>query len=239
MTQQVADAVRQKIRDENLQPGDRLGREQDLAREFGVSRPTMREALRLLSSGGMLRSTKGPGGGTFVQRSLVDTLAHSLADRISDMLDVNAVSLEELMTARVAVEVPIARLAAQRADDETIAELRRLTLALDHDPHDPDATMRSDAGFHRTIASASGNPMLQATIGWAFEVLQPRLYEAVPPKLLQDVLATQHRAIVDAIAAHDPDAAETAMRAHLDHLRALVLREAPAAQPAADEVGAA
>lgn len=222
MTEQVAKGLRGRIQDERMQPGDRLGREEDLARDFGVSRPTMREAIRLLSNGGMLRAAKGPGGGIFVQRTPEDTLTHSLADGIATMLDVQAVSLEELVTARVAVEIPIVRLAAERIDQEAVDELDRIVDDIERAMLDGPTQLAADARFHRAIARASGNPMLQATIGWAFEVLQPRLYRAVPPSMVEDVLVHQHRAIVEALSRHDPAAAEAAMRAHLEHLRVLV-----------------
>ena len=66
ISEQVADAIRVYIQEQGLGPGDRLGREEDLARQFGVSRPTLREALRLLSSSHLVRASKGPGGGIFV-----------------------------------------------------------------------------------------------------------------------------------------------------------------------------
>ena len=66
ISEQVADAIRVYMHEHGLKPGDRLGREEDLARQFGVSRPTLREALRLLSSSHLVRASKGPGGGIFV-----------------------------------------------------------------------------------------------------------------------------------------------------------------------------
>jgi GntR family transcriptional repressor for pyruvate dehydrogenase complex len=65
-SEQVAVQIQHYVQDEGLGPGDFLGREEDLAAEFGVSRPTLREALKLLSSGNLIRATKGPGGGIFV-----------------------------------------------------------------------------------------------------------------------------------------------------------------------------
>ena len=63
---QIALEIRRSVARRGLQPGDRLGTEQTLAREFGVSRPTLREALRLLSSSHLIRASRGPGGGIFV-----------------------------------------------------------------------------------------------------------------------------------------------------------------------------
>ncbi|MEA2455227.1 MAG: hypothetical protein QOI45_1489, partial [Thermoleophilaceae bacterium] len=65
-SEQVAVQIQHYIQDEGLEPGAFLGREEDLAAEFGVSRPTLREALKLLASGNLIRASKGPGGGIFV-----------------------------------------------------------------------------------------------------------------------------------------------------------------------------
>ena len=76
---EVAEALRAHIRDAGLGPGDRLGREEDLARRFGVSRPTVREAIRALSSAHLLTATKGPGGGIFVAATPEQGIGRSLA----------------------------------------------------------------------------------------------------------------------------------------------------------------
>lgn len=221
ITDQVAHAVRHKIRDEGLLPGHRLGREQDLAQEFGVSKPTMREALQLLSAVGLIRSSRGPGGGVIVERTFEETLSHSLSDRIATMLDINATTLGDLLDARLAVELPIVRLAAVRIDDATIAILHG---TVDEIAADPRSSISADGRFHRTIAEATHNRMLRATIDWAFQVLQPRVYEAVPPEAMRGVLVAQHRAIVDALASRSPDAAAHAMQNHIEHVRTLLDR---------------
>lgn len=221
MTEQVADALLGRIQQEKLEPGHRLGREQDLAQEFGVSRPTMREAIQLLSSGGLLRATKGPGGGIFVDRTFASGLSHSLSQGLGAMLDIDAVTLEELMQARIAVEIPIVRAAAERIDDATLAELESTIASIEAGPHDGRHVQEGDRRFHHAIAQASGNLMLQAIVGWVFDVLQPRLYRAIPPATVEDVVVTQHRAILEALSRRDVAAAEQAMREHLEHLRDL------------------
>ena len=99
---------------------DFLGREEDLAAEFGVSRPTLREALKLLSSGNLIRATKGPGGGIFVAHTAEQGMGRSLSDAIAMMLETEAVSLHELLDARLLLEVPLAGLAAYQPNEETL-----------------------------------------------------------------------------------------------------------------------
>ena len=104
----MAAQIQHHIQAEGLEPGDFLGREEDLAAEFGVSRPTLREALKLLASGNLIRATKGPGGGIFVAHTAEQGMSRSLSDAIAMMLETGAVTLEELLDARLLLEVPLA-----------------------------------------------------------------------------------------------------------------------------------
>ncbi|HEX5145746.1 MAG TPA: FCD domain-containing protein [Conexibacter sp.] len=221
MTEQVAHELLRHLQEERLQVGARLGREQDLARAYGVSRPTMREALGLLANAGLLRASRGPGGGISVARTVEAGIGHAVAQSISAMLDVEAVTIGTLVDARALLEPAIARLAAERLDGATAAELAKEMDETERHADEPTVVQPSDARFHRLIARAAGNPMLQAVVDWAFEVLQPRVYELSPP-LTGAKLVPQHRAILDALVAHDPDAAAAAMRAHVEHVRAVV-----------------
>ena len=123
-SEQVAVAIQHHIQEEGLGPGDFLGREEDLAAEFGVSRPTLREALRLLASGNLIRASKGPGGGIFVARTAEQGISRSLSDAIAMMLETGAVSLDELLDARLLLEVPLAARAARAPDEEILERLR-------------------------------------------------------------------------------------------------------------------
>jgi GntR family transcriptional regulator, transcriptional repressor for pyruvate dehydrogenase complex len=220
-SEQLAIRIQERIRDEGLQPGDHLGIEQQVAREYGVSRPTLREALRILSSARIVRSVSGPKGGIFVERTPHDGLARSLSDTIALMLDLQGTSVEELLEARTMLEVPLARLAAVRAGSDTVAELRAALAVSEDADADQAALHAADERFHRAIAAASGNAIIESVTQWTFEVLQPRLRELLQPDLDESVILDQRREILRAIEARDPVAAEDAMRAHLGHLAAL------------------
>ena len=107
-----------------MAPGDRLGREEDLAQQFGVSRPTLREALRLLSSAHLIRATKGPGGGIFVAATPEQGIGLSVTESVKSMLSADSIDLEELIETRMLLEIPLAGLAAQRATEADVAALR-------------------------------------------------------------------------------------------------------------------
>ena len=119
------------------------------------------------------------------------------------------------------LEVPLARLAAVRADPAAIAEMRA---AIDESDATDDLEVRlaSKQRFHRAIAAAAGNAIVEAVTAWAVEVLQPRLRELIHPVCDDGVLLDQQRVILAAIEARDPAAAEQAMRDHFGHLTELV-----------------
>ena len=112
-----------------------MGTEAELARELNVSRPAVREAVRLLVRANLLRAARGPGGGVFVARSPDRGLARTVSDAVAGMLANTTTSLCELTEVRLLLEVPLAGLAAEHASAEKIAELWRAV---------EDATARPD-----------------------------------------------------------------------------------------------
>src|SRR5690348_18286474 len=105
---QIALEIRRYLEREGLQPGDRIGTEQQLAAEFGVSRPTLREGLRLLASSHLIRVTQGRKGGIFVANTPNEGMGRSLSESIAHMLAAESTSLDELLEARLFMEVPLA-----------------------------------------------------------------------------------------------------------------------------------
>jgi GntR family transcriptional regulator, transcriptional repressor for pyruvate dehydrogenase complex len=218
-SEQVAAALQHRIQASGLGPGDFLGREEDLAAEFGVSRPTLREALKLLASGNLIRANKGPGGGIFVAHTADQGVRRSLSDSVGMMLETGAVSLEELLDARTLLEVPLAGLAALQADEQTLERLRTALKAETAAAGDIDAIHEADTEFHREIAAAAGNRMASALTGWVYEVLQPKLMEELRDAVLPSAVLDQHVALLKAIEKGDRPRAERAMREHLLYLR--------------------
>jgi GntR family transcriptional regulator, transcriptional repressor for pyruvate dehydrogenase complex len=219
-SEQVAVEIQHYIQREGLQPDDFLGREEDLAADFGVSRPTLREALRLLASGNLIRATKGPGGGIFVARTAEEGMSRSLSDAIAMMLETGTVTLDELLDARLVLEVPLAGLAAYQPDEETVKHLREVVAreaAAGSD--DSEIYAESDMEIHRTLAASAGNRMIQALTSWIFEVLQPSLVEVLQPAIVQSAIVEHHQALVAAVERGDPVRAERVMKDHLLYLK--------------------
>jgi GntR family transcriptional regulator, transcriptional repressor for pyruvate dehydrogenase complex len=224
-SQQIALDIRRYLEQQRLQPGDRIGTEQQLAAEFGVSRPTLREALRLLAGSHLIRVSRGRAGGIFVAHTPGDGMSRNLSESIAMMLATESVSVLELLEARMFLEVPLARMAAGNATpetdrllDEAIAEAER---SAPGEPQFNDA----DARFHRILAEAVGNELLLAFTGWTLEVCQPSLVEQIKGRVKAEDILGQHRAIARAVRQRRPAAAEKAMRAHLQHLHDVLTSE--------------
>ena len=122
--EQVNDQLRELIVSGELAPGERLPNEAVLAREFGVSRATVREALRILTAQNLIRTTKGAGGGSYVTLPTVDHISEFLRGNLNLLSEADHVTLEEFLELRELIEVPAARLAAERASPADVERLR-------------------------------------------------------------------------------------------------------------------
>lgn len=219
-SEQIAFEIRRYIVQHDLLPDDRLGTENELATEFGVSRPTLREALRLLASSHLIRASRGPGGGVFVASTQNEGIGRNLSESIATMFETESVSLRSLVEARIQLEVPLAGLAAENATDDTAAELEAaIAEAMNNREHPASDEFRlADARFHREIARTAGNELLRAFTSWTLDVLQPLLVARVGGTIDGDAILRQHRAIARAILRRQPAAAQRAMRRHLEYV---------------------
>jgi len=222
-SEEVAFQIQRYIQREGLEPGAFLGGEGDLAEQFGISRPTLREGLRLLSSGNLVRASKGPGGGIFVAHTAEDGISRSLSDAIAVMVETEAVSLEELLDARLLLEVPLAGRAAQRVDRETVERLRAAVRAEAAGPSSAaDGVIGPDAEIHQIVAAAADNRMVAALTAWIFDVVQPKLAEVLDEAIVSSAVVEQHEALLAAMEKGDAARAERAMKEHLLYLRDLL-----------------
>jgi DNA-binding FadR family transcriptional regulator len=216
--EQVSDQLRELIVSGQLARGERLPNETVLAREFGVSRATVREALRLLTAQSLVRTAKGAGGGTYVTTPTVDHVSEFLNSALNLLTAAEHVTLEELLEAREALEVPAARLAALRRRDEVVEELRA-SIPPDQSELGPQDQFVYNADFHTSVIAAAGNGFLQMAAEPLFMVLQTNLARSSLGARFHKSINVHHRAIADAIEAKDGRRAEREMRAHLQFLR--------------------
>jgi GntR family transcriptional regulator, transcriptional repressor for pyruvate dehydrogenase complex len=227
----VADEIRLMIDSEALKPGDRIGREEDLARRFGVSRPTLREALRVLSSSHRVTASKGSGGGIFVAATGAHAIGLSISESVASMIESETIAVEELLQTCLLLEVPLAGLAAQHASKSDVAALQALMASTDlgSDSRDLAATA---AQVHRLIDRAAGNRLVAAFTTWIVDVLQPSLYDVAAATIDDSVVIQNLRTLVDAVARGDAEASEQAMSDALTYLsEALTLARHVSAGP--------
>jgi GntR family transcriptional repressor for pyruvate dehydrogenase complex len=220
----VAVAMREWMFSRGLQPGDRLGREEDLADQFGVSRPTLREALKELSGAHLIRSTKGRGGGIFVAAT-----GEAVSDSVAAMLLAESVDMHELLETRLLLEVPLAGMAAARAGDDDVGRLRSLLTAAGENREDSDAMQLASSQLHAQIARIAGNQLSRAMVQWIGAVAQEPLFRAIREAVVSAMLFDQLEAIVRGIERGDGPAAERATREHLVYLADVLAAVAPRA----------
>jgi GntR family transcriptional repressor for pyruvate dehydrogenase complex len=218
MSDQVADQLRELIVTGVLAPDSRLPREEDLTRSLGVSRATVREALRTLAGQSLIRTARGPTGGTFVSVPSVDHVADFMRSSLTLLSESRTVSLDQLIEARELIEIPAARLAASRRAD---ADLERLDNAI---PGELTAMgtgeqFAHNRDFHCVVLDLCANPLLSIAAQPLFSVLQTRLVREALGERFHRSINEHHRRISAAIAVGDPDAAGEEMRAHLEFLR--------------------
>ena len=216
--QQVADQLRQLILTGSLSSGDRLPPETELAANFGVSRSTVREALRVLASRDLIQTTRGTTGGTFVSQVQFAQVSEYLETSLGLMFGSERVSVEEMLETRDALEVPAARMAAERRQDHHVVNMRD---AIDREvlSRGRGARFAEHRDFHQTILEASGNVLLAMVAEPVFRVMQAKFLSPDVEDSFWGDVDRDHELILAAIVQGDADAAAAAMGAHLQALR--------------------
>jgi len=217
----VVERLRRAIHIGTYMPGDRLPPERSLAEQLGVSRTTVREAIRVLEGQGYVEIRRGAAGGVI----LLDR--GQTEERLGPIIRERLPELEEIVDFRIAVECRAARLAAIRRTDEDLAKLAAALETMEHGLEG--ATFRAaDSAFHLGIAEAARNSWMRRAIEDA------RIAMLLPyDKVAEHVFRTaqiQHREILDAIRRRDPIAAERATEAHIEITRRDLRQTAAAAR---------
>jgi len=209
VSEQVVAQLLGMVRAGNLKADDRLPSERELAQSFGVSRPTIREAVRALAVLGVLKTRHG--GGIYVS----SLRAEELLGPLQFFLSLQDTAVETLYDARQLIEGGIAARAARAASAEDVARLRELIEQQKAAIGDPQAYRKLDIAFHEHIHALAANPFLSRaatslnTLGLEFRTVASESRQVIAQSLLD------HAAIVAALAENDGAAAELAMRQHM------------------------
>ena len=211
----VIDGIRQMIMSGELVAGSRLPVERELGERLGVSRGPLREGVRALVILGVLETRQGDG--TYVTSLEAGRLFEPLGILAELQSPENSV---HLLGVRRALEPEAAARAALLISDEDLAEARRILDhgegLLAHEAIDLEGTIDVDTAFHRLIANASGNPAFAAIIeALVSRTARARLWRAIQQQGAVHDTQREHRAILDALASHDPERARIRMAAHV------------------------
>ena len=204
--QLVIDRLRHAIHIGTYLPGDKLPPQRLLAQQLGVSRTTVRDAVRVLEAEGYVASKRGAAGGITVLDQGQDE------ERLRPMLRSRMAELDEAFEFRIAVEGAAARLAAQRRTDDDLARLRRAHASLERG-RETARFRAADNVFHLAVADAAGNRYMRQAI----EMARATTWMPVD-QLISQVFTSAHEhhaQIVHAIEQGDPEAAERAAVAHI------------------------
>lgn len=208
----LADSLREQILDGRLRVGAVLPNERDLAGRAGLSRASVREALRILEVEGLIATRTGRNGGSEVIRPSLATIERSIGIFIRGQ----NIRLESVLEVREAIEPHAARLAAMHRTEADFRALRECHRRLVEQIDDVPAFLRANLDWHVSVVLAAHNELLSAFVGaFAQTVYQSTDLQEFSPPDIRATVARAHQAVMDAIEAGDADAAWRRMARHV------------------------
>jgi GntR family transcriptional regulator, transcriptional repressor for pyruvate dehydrogenase complex len=224
LTSSLIALFKRLIAEGTLSPGDRLPPERELAERTGVSRSSLRQALKVLENMGVISQRVGSG------TTLNPVAASILSEPLEFLILVQGISFQELMEARLIVEPELAARAAERASEDDLHSLRQALAGMEASMTDPARFAQADLSFHQAVYRAAGNrvcTMLFTVVHQSLESLiltTSRLGLVEPERLVR-----YHSRIFTAIERGDAEEAHQRMREHLEESSTRLARGAEAA----------
>ncbi len=207
--EQVAEHLREMIIEGEIAAGRALPPERELAQQFAVSSTVIREALKTLSASGLIEIRHGVG-------SLVTTPDHwRTAEPIAMLIRSGRADLRHVIETRTIIESELCALAAERRGEAILDELDEALARMATSTHDPVANVAADVDFHRTLAVAAANPVLDLVLQPILAPIQAAMLRGARLPAAMNRALLEHERIRAAVAARDASAARAAMRAHL------------------------
>ncbi len=216
---QVADQIQQMIAQGVLKTGDRLPAERDLAAQLGVSRSSVRDAIRTLEVTGILESHHGRG--TVIRDLSTDSLVVPLASVLVRKRGMVA----ELLDVRRMIEPALAARAAEHASDAQIAQLQEILHRQRDKMRRGEDTMAEDSEFHRTIALAAKNSVVLRVLDILMDLLRESRSQSLQVRGRRERSYAGHVRVLNAIKRRDPAGASRAARQHLIEIQGVVMRQ--------------
>ncbi|MFI9559605.1 FadR/GntR family transcriptional regulator [Nonomuraea endophytica] len=219
--QALAAELRELIVAGRFRPGDRLPVEPELSAAYGVSRSTVREALRLLASQNLIATVRGVAGGSFVVTPRPEQISDYLATSLNLLAVDTQLTVDQFLEIRDLLEVPAAGFAALRRTPEDLAALR--ATLFDPGAASPEEMYEPNKRFHALLLGACGNPLLEVVARPVFQVLDERFLRSRAPGRFWHDVDRDHREILARVEAGDEPGAREAQHAHLARLRGTYL----------------
>ena len=236
----VASSLRRQIVTGELKADDSLPPEGELMQQFGVSRPTLREAFRILESESLIVVRRGARGGARVQVPNEDVVARYAGY----VLEYRGTTMADVYVARAELEAPLARLLTESADQAKIERLQAALDAAEGSVGDPAVYIEHDVVFHQLVAELAGNETLTVMIDMLYHIVRTARERYVTGSDAEhDLLAESrevhrtHQKLVDLIKAGDGPAAESWWRHHLEEVNKHYLAR-PLAKTVVEMMGA-
>ncbi len=226
--QSVAETIKDWIIDRGLAPGDRLPQEPQLMAELGASKGTVREALKVLETQGLIRMRTGPGGGAFIT-DVGDDLASAL---LANHFFFKQVTIADIYRLRILLEPQLVEELAAHITDTQLDSLRDCMSTY----RDPPASIEeereqraAELEFHEALAGMSKNPLLGFTCGFLARLLKDlavcrRIYDKPNPELRESGLSYQEL-LIEALSAGDGARALVVMRDHMRTAQTIMLAQ--------------
>jgi GntR family transcriptional regulator, transcriptional repressor for pyruvate dehydrogenase complex len=212
LSEQIAERIISMIKEQQLKPGDLLPPERELAETMGVSRPSLREALRALSIMNIIENRQG--SGTYV----ASLEPERLIEHLDVVFSLDDSTFQELFEARRIIEVGIAGLAADMCKPEDETELNSIHMKSVESVNDSKTFMDSDLELHNKILQITRNPILSLFMRSVtkLSIMSRKRTNEYPDVRQQTVL--DHSKIIQSIISHNSEEAKNAMKEHLDHV---------------------
>ncbi len=202
-----------------LHPGDKLPPERELAEMFGVSRSSIRDAIRSLELMGLVEPRQG--AGTVV----CEISASSLFNPASTVPVRQRELISELLDFRIMIEPPLAARAATHAGPEELTELEDILRRQEEKVQRGELTVEEDSEFHYNIAMASGNSVVLKVLDVLMDLLRETRERSLQREGRSQKSLAGHKRILAAIKRHDAVAAEAAMRHHIEDVEEIVFNK--------------
>lgn len=207
LSEEISNRLLEQIKLGYLKPGERLPSERELCEVFDASRTTIREAIKGLTSMGVIQKKRDG-------NHVCENLSNIIAKPFDILLSTAQFNISEIVEARLSIECQMVRLSAMRA---TQHQLEKMEECLEKKVTNEALLMKKSIRFHNLIAESTGNRVLKEMYLVIYRILSEKQESEDSLRKVHDS-QLQHRKIYDAISAHDPELAEAAMREHLSTL---------------------